>query len=293
MILNLMYNDVYVKKDYIFKKMSSSPEPEPRPQIWKMVSITIMYLTCFTIPTIWIIVAKVNTFSIFVFISFLVSLLTSVSILVRSLNNQVNIEDEGIRNIQIFFWEDFGSGLFCYLLALGVLFFCVQRVTNITTESSTFAIGVIGISVGLGGIAVSVSNFIFDTFKVFTGNFENQRRLGIVGSTLIGIIERLFFSIATVFNMPGLLAAMVGWIALKGVNIWLKSYEPNPDNDLNIASKNSVRLKHAAFINLISFLFALLGGLYASIPLMTHSPLKSLTIIQDIFDPILYVLRLK
>lgn len=107
------------------------------------------------------------------------------------------------------------------------------------------------------------------TFSVFVGWFVTwlflellRKAMGLgkkpkpggVPSWLTGIIERLFFTVLVAFNVAGIAAAMIGWIALKLATNWNQDYWKKT---------SSARLFgfSALLAGLVSMLFAFLGGL--------------------------------
>ena len=103
-------------------------------------------------------------------------------------------------------------------------------------------------------------------------------------TVFLGSIERLFFSVATAFNLSGIAIGMVAWIAAKMAANWssVESTErykkvvhreatmsdASPDEEeaiLDSLFTNLVRLRFSALIaGLVSMLFALVGALIAT-----------------------------
>ena len=77
-----------------------------------------------------------------------------------------------------------------------------------------------------------------------------------VPAPLIGVIERLFFTIAVAYDVSGTVTAMIGWCAAKMVTNWstedAKKWIPFPGTSL--------------FGSFASMLFALAGGLLIRAP---------------------------
>jgi hypothetical protein len=75
-----------------------------------------------------------------------------------------------------------------------------------------------------------------------------------VPPALTGIIERLFFTVLVAFDVAGVPAAMIAWIALKLATNWNQDYWKGT---------SSARLYgfSALIAGLVSMLFAFLGGL--------------------------------
>ncbi len=68
---------------------------------------------------------------------------------------------------------------------------------------------------------------------------------------LVGLIERLFFTLLVAFGVSGTAVAMMVWITLKMATNWNRPGEENP-----------VPLAFSALLaDLVSMLFALIGGL--------------------------------
>ncbi|MDD2098944.1 hypothetical protein [Pseudomonas putida] len=92
---------------------------------------------------------------------------------------------------------------------------------------------------------------------------EAKGELRGVPPALTGLIERLFFTVLVAFNVAGVVAAMVGWMALKLATNWnLKFWEQTPSARLFGFS--------ALLAGLISMLFAFLGGLIVKRELWSH-----------------------
>jgi hypothetical protein len=73
-----------------------------------------------------------------------------------------------------------------------------------------------------------------------------------VKSWITGTIERTFFTFAIIYNLPGVLVAMIAWIAAKMVAAW-NTIEEFPDIE---------KLRISALLGgIISMFFAMLGGL--------------------------------
>jgi hypothetical protein len=68
--------------------------------------------------------------------------------------------------------------------------------------------------------------------------------------TLIGLVERTFFTVAIAVGLSGTAVAMIGWTALKGTLYWASYKEAHPANVLI-----------ALIGSLVSLLFAVLGAL--------------------------------
>jgi hypothetical protein len=83
---------------------------------------------------------------------------------------------------------------------------------------------------------------------------DQKPKSGGVPPWLTGMIERLFFSTLVAFNVAGIAAAMIGWIALKLATNWNRDYwKKTPSARLFGFS--------ALLAGLVSMLFAFLGGL--------------------------------
>jgi hypothetical protein len=92
---------------------------------------------------------------------------------------------------------------------------------------------------------------------------EAQGELRGVPPALTGLIERLFFTVFVAFDVPGVVAAMVGWMALKLATNWnLKYWEKTPSARMFGFS--------ALLAGLLSMLFAFLGGLIVKGKLWAH-----------------------
>ena len=73
---------------------------------------------------------------------------------------------------------------------------------------------------------------------------------------LTGLVERLFFTVAIGFNLPGAATAMIAWIAVKMASHWARpNSRHGPDSRSLVFS--------ALLAGLVSMFFALIGGLIA------------------------------
>lgn len=78
-----------------------------------------------------------------------------------------------------------------------------------------------------------------------------------IGGFFIGIIERIFFTVCTAFNLSGLVIGIIGWLTIKmASNHNLLNGQERTSESRNLALS-------ALLGGLISMLFAILGGLIA------------------------------
>ena len=110
-------------------------------------------------------------------------------------------------------------------------------------------------SVGLVGVAVLLGHFATRWFvnilnrKVSTKKGPWDEIPSWLRKTLIGVVERTFFTVAIAVDLSGTAIAMIGWTALKGTLYWASYKATHPANVL-IAVMGS----------LISLLFAIIGA---------------------------------
>ncbi len=107
-------------------------------------------------------------------------------------------------------------------------------------------------SLGIGHVAVVVFLKWLRSYM----KLEPKLDKGKVPPWLMGVGERLFFTIAVRYDMPGVVVAMIAWLGLKLASNWKRPPEEITQED---------RLKDwalsAALAGLLSMTFALLGGL--------------------------------
>ncbi len=89
-----------------------------------------------------------------------------------------------------------------------------------------------------------------------------------VPNWLIGHIERIFFTLAVTFYIPGTLVAMTGWITVKMVTFWVaiigaktNGNEADETNGNKTKKENYAKTYIALSTCMISMLFAVIGGL--------------------------------
>ncbi len=134
---------------------------------------------------------------------------------------------------------------------------------------------VVGWLVGLLGVSLIVGSFVSFLvwlalrrwFNVTVQRLKWQVPPQAVGRIpvqpiLIGILERLFFTILIAFNIPAVAGGLVTWILVKMVSGWNR-FTGSDDLWRRMLAFN------ALINNIVSLLFAVIGGLIAngSIPL--------------------------
>jgi len=98
--------------------------------------------------------------------------------------------------------------------------------------------------------------WIRDDFKR-AANFNeyNLEKWGAI-NRLVGVIERVFFTIIVAFDISGAAVAMVSWLLVKMATDWNRIVEENRDR----------KYRGAAFCSLtagvVSLTFALIGGVF-------------------------------
>ena len=114
-------------------------------------------------------------------------------------------------------------------------------------------------SLGLGYVVVSLFlKCLRQYMKVEPKPGSDLRTKG-VPSGLMGLVERLFFTIVIAFDISGASVAMIAWLGAKLASNWnLRAREAHDEEDRLIAVQFSVS---AAVAGLLSMMFALLGGL--------------------------------
>jgi hypothetical protein len=123
-------------------------------------------------------------------------------------------------------------------------------------------VGLLGVSLLLGSVC---SYVVWDQLRRFFARTA-QRQDWQVGQAagripvqpiLIGVLERLFFTILIAFNVSGVAAGLGTWILVKMVSGWNR-----------LAGGDEVWRRMLAFNglinNLVSLLFAIIGGLIAN-----------------------------
>ena len=112
-------------------------------------------------------------------------------------------------------------------------------------------------AVGLLGVALIAGHFLTRWFvqylnrKIETDE-ENSPWSKIpswLRKTLIGFVERTFFTVVIAVDLSGTAIAMIGWTALKGTLYWASFKEKYPGNVLV-----------AIIGSLVSLLFAIIGA---------------------------------
>ncbi len=75
---------------------------------------------------------------------------------------------------------------------------------------------------------------------------------------LLGMLERLFFTIVIAFQVPGAAVAMMVWLTVKMAANWNR---PQIPNDKIVSTRRSRRAMSALLAGLVAMGFALIGGL--------------------------------
>lgn len=98
--------------------------------------------------------------------------------------------------------------------------------------------------------------FLYIIRKIFRLSTEKLKGAQRIGGTLIGIVERSFFTICTAYSLSGLVVGMIGWITIKMAS---------NHNLLNNQRKNDLTSRNLALsaliAGLVSMLFSIIGGL--------------------------------
>jgi len=85
-------------------------------------------------------------------------------------------------------------------------------------------------------------------------NIEKTTSENAVPPALIGLLERLFFTVAVAFDLPGAAVAIIAWISIKMATHWNRiDPEKYPNGRFLVFS--------GLLAGLVSMFFAMLGGL--------------------------------
>lgn len=124
-------------------------------------------------------------------------------------------------------------------------------------------VGLVGVSLVLGSICSYLVSMLLRRLFDHTARTRNWQLPAAETErvpfqrVLIGLIERLFFTILVAFNVPGVAAGLATWILVKMLTGWNR-----------VAGEPAAWRRMLAFnglINsLVSLLFAVLGGLIAN-----------------------------
>lgn len=112
-----------------------------------------------------------------------------------------------------------------------------------------WGVGLVGVSLVLGHFVTRALTTVLNrNIPVETGPWNEIPKW--LRKTLIGLVERTFFTVAVAVGLSGTAVAMIGWTALKGTLYWASYKETHPANVLI-----------ALIGSLVSLLFAVLGAL--------------------------------
>jgi len=130
----------------------------------------------------------------------------------------------------------------------------VNALTMTPAELFWFGIALV-ISLPLGGIATA----IFYRRLIKRLDLASKLPAGpVVPGWLIGVIERIFFTIVVAYDISGAAVGMVAWITVKMVSSWNRPDRTHAKED----AESAVQLSMAALLaSLVSVTFAAVGGL--------------------------------
>lgn len=123
----------------------------------------------------------------------------------------------------------------------------------------TFLSWFIGLLVVSSGIGHFVTEWFNNWVDERIGPSDKPGALGrkFLSPALTGCLERLFFTLAVAFGMPGAIVAMIGWLAVKMANGWQRRGPEENDEDFE---KTLAFGFGALLAGLVSMMFALVGG---------------------------------
>ncbi len=125
-----------------------------------------------------------------------------------------------------------------------------------------WVIGLIIVSLGGGTLAA------WGALKLWRPKKEAHDGNNGVPAWVMGLGERLFFTLVIAFWVPGAAIAMVMWITVKMVTGWNRPIPTGKQNDAKVEKdelNKKVRQAMATlFVDLVSMFFALVGGLIAA-----------------------------
>ena len=115
-------------------------------------------------------------------------------------------------------------------------------------ELVRWAVGLLGVSVVIGHF---VTRLLVDILNSHVPSSDGKWKEipAWLRKTLIGVVERVFFTVAIAAGLSGTAVAMIGWTALKGSLYWASYRESHPSNVLI-----------AIIGSLVSLLFAIFGA---------------------------------
>ena len=107
--------------------------------------------------------------------------------------------------------------------------------------------------------ALVIGNLLTKLFlKIIRKNIGYKKpNYKVVSPTILGIVEGAFFTVAVAFELPGVIVAMIAWVAAKMAAHWGTKSEKDVENI------EAVRFS-ALLGSMSSMFFAMIGGLICS-----------------------------